>query len=78
MATAEPADLATASVEREDGQWVVYLTVLFPDGVVRRRISQHRTEHLAQIAATWIERASNRDAATPADTAPPTEGPPPT
>ncbi|MEO2107545.1 MAG: AP2 domain-containing protein [Actinomycetota bacterium] len=75
MATAEPADLATASVEREDGQWVVYLTVLFPDGVVRRRIGQHRTEHLARIAATWIERASNRDVLTPGNQRPPTEGP---
>ena len=61
MIAAAAAEVATATVEREDGQWVVYLTVLFADGAVRRRISQHHSERQARVAATWIERAANRE-----------------
>ncbi len=55
-------------VEHESGRWVVYLAVIFDDGVVRHRISDHHTERLARIAAGWIERAADRDIDTPGTT----------
>lgn len=55
------ASHAEAVVERVAGRWVVDLVVVFDDGVVRRRIDSYRSERLARVAATWIERAANRD-----------------
>ena len=55
------ATSAHATVEQEDGQWVVILTVIFDDGVVRRRIQRYRTARHAEIAAIWVERSANRD-----------------
>ena len=77
MGTAEPAETATTSVEHEAGQWVVYLTVIFHDGVVQRRSSTHRSEDRARTAASWIQRASNRDVETPGDVGRPPAGPAP-
>lgn len=53
---------AVASVEHEDGMWVVHLAVLRPDGVVRHRIRAYADRRHAELAATWMERAANRDA----------------
>ena len=58
---AEPATEASAEVVLENGQWAVYLTVIFDDGVVRRRIQHYRTRRLAEIAAEWCQRSANRD-----------------
>lgn len=45
----------------ERGQWAVDIVVVFPDGVVRRRIATYRTEALAKISANCIRRAAERD-----------------
>jgi hypothetical protein len=45
----------------ERGQWAVDIIVVFPDGVVRRRIATYRTEALARISAKYIRRAAERD-----------------
>ena len=52
---------ATTSVEPEAGQFTVWIEVVFPDGVVRKRISTYRTESLAEIAALLISRCANVD-----------------
>ncbi len=48
-------------VEAESGQWAVYVVVVFADGAVRRRVDVYRTRRLAEVAATWIKRAAERD-----------------
>lgn len=55
------AERAVASIEPEDGQWAVYLTVIFSDGVVRRRIAQYHTLKRAEIAAKLYERSADRN-----------------
>ncbi len=45
----------------ERGQWAVDIVVLFPDGMVRRRIATYRTEALARISASCIKRGAERD-----------------
>lgn len=45
----------------ERGQWAVDIVVIFPDGVVRRRIATYRTETLARISAHCIRRGAERD-----------------
>ncbi|MGB8266656.1 MAG: hypothetical protein WCE44_10065 [Candidatus Velthaea sp.] len=41
--------------------WVVYLDVLFVDGVARRRIAAYASRAQAECAAKWMERAADRD-----------------
>jgi hypothetical protein len=48
-------------VERERGQWVVYLEVLFWDQTCRHRIATYRTERQARVAADWIRRGAQRE-----------------
>ncbi len=55
-----PQGVATL-IGYEQGQWVVYLEVAFPDGVRRHRISAHRTRRLAEIAADMYRRGAMRD-----------------
>ncbi len=55
-----PQGVATL-IGYEQGQWVVYLEVAFPDGVRRHRISVHRTRRLAEIAADMYRRGAMRD-----------------
>ncbi|MEU6701303.1 hypothetical protein [Pseudonocardia sp. NPDC046786] len=56
----EALDVHT-EVVHERGRWVVEIVVVFADGVVRRRISDHPTEARARISARLIRRAAERD-----------------
>lgn len=60
----EPAGRAVSAdtfVREEEGQWIVDIVVAFPDGVVRRSVNKYRTRRHAEIAASWIRRAADRD-----------------
>ena len=48
-------------VVADRGQWAVDIVVVFDDGVVRKRISTHRTRRRAELAADLIKRAAERD-----------------
>ncbi len=48
-------------ITEERGRWWVDLVVVFPDGVVRRRINDYATRRHAEIAASWIKRTATRD-----------------
>ncbi len=41
--------------------WVVYLDVLFVDGVIRRRIAAYASREKAEMSAKWMERVADRD-----------------
>lgn len=59
---AEPrAHEATCTVVEESGRFVVWMTVLFDDEVVRHRIRDYPTRRAAEIAASMISRTANRD-----------------
>jgi hypothetical protein len=49
-------------VEPVRGQWEVSMAVIFADEVVRKTISTYHTERQANIAASWIKRAAERNA----------------
>ena len=63
------AILAETTIEEENGQWVVYLEVVFwdtdqieePLQSVRHRIQAYRSRNRAEIAAHWIKRGAQRD-----------------
>ena len=48
-------------VFEESGRWVVEILVIFPDEAVRKTIASYPTRRRAEIAATWIKRAAERD-----------------
>ena len=52
---------AYARIERDAGMWVVYLDVLFTDGIAKRRIAAYPSREKAEMAAKWMERAADRD-----------------
>ena len=54
-------------VEHTAGQWHVDIVVVFPDEAVRRRVNTYRTQREADIAASWIRRAADRDIEGPPD-----------
>jgi hypothetical protein len=56
----EALDVQTVVVE-ERGRWAVDIIVVFADGVVRKRINTHHTKARAEIAASLIKRAAERD-----------------
>ncbi len=56
----EALDVQTVVVE-EDGRWAVEIVVVFADGVVRRRIDTHHTKRRAEISASLIKRAAERN-----------------
>lgn len=56
----ETLDVQTVVVE-EDGRWAVEIVVVFADGVVRRRIDTHHTKRRAEISASLIKRAAERN-----------------
>jgi hypothetical protein len=62
---ARDAISARAYVERERGEWVVYLEVLFLNEVVTRRIGAFRSQQLAETAARWMGWNANRDLGSP-------------
>lgn len=41
--------------------WVVYLDVLFVDGIAHRRIAAYPSREKAEMAARWMERVADRD-----------------
>lgn len=48
-------------VSLDAGRWKVEIVVIFPDEAVRRTINHYRTQRQAEIAASWIKRAAQRD-----------------
>lgn len=48
-------------VEAVRGQWEVSVVVVFADEVVRNVIGTYHNRRLAEVAATWIRRAAQRD-----------------
>lgn len=48
-------------VRSESGRWIVEIVVFFPHDVIRRTISDYPTKRKAEIAASWIKRAAERD-----------------
>jgi hypothetical protein len=48
-------------VSADSGRWKVEIVVIFPDEAVRRTINHYRTQRHAEIAASWIKRAAQRD-----------------
>jgi hypothetical protein len=52
---------AYARIEREAGMWVVYLEILFTDGVLRKRIAAYPSREKAEMAAHWMGRIADRD-----------------
>lgn len=48
-------------IEQRRGQWVVSIAVAFADGVVRHEINTYRSQRRAEVAASWIKRAAQRD-----------------
>ena len=48
-------------VSLDSGRWKVEIVVIFPDEAVRRTINDYRTRRHAEIAASWIKRAAQRD-----------------
>lgn len=59
--TGRPALAVETYVVEERGRWVVELVVVSADGAVRRRINDYPTRRHADIAASWIKRAADRD-----------------
>ncbi|TPG36990.1 hypothetical protein [Mycolicibacterium hodleri] len=59
--SAEEAHAVDAVVVEERGQFAVDVVVVFTDGVVRKRINTHRTRRRAELAASLIKRAAERD-----------------
>jgi hypothetical protein len=56
---------ARAYVERERGEWVVSVEVLFLTEIVTRRIQAYSSQSKAETAAKWIGWAANRDLTSP-------------
>ncbi|MCW1966597.1 MAG: hypothetical protein KIH69_000575 [Anaerolineae bacterium] len=60
---------AQSEIVKEKGRWVVYLNVTFWElddyagqvNVLRRRIADYATQERAKVAASFMERAANRD-----------------
>ena len=59
--TSDAAYAVETYVVEESGRWVVELVVLFPDEAVHRRINNYPTKRHAEIAASWMKRAAQRD-----------------
>lgn len=59
--SADDAHCVETVVVAERGQWAVDIVVVFDDGVVRKRITTYRTRGRAELAASLIKRAAERD-----------------
>lgn len=65
----ETAVASKASVEEDNGRWVVFLEAGFwsaeqgdnPLQMVRHRIADYSTRHEAEVAASWMERGAERE-----------------
>lgn len=65
---------SNAVVQEEQGRWVVYLEVGFwetgsstPLKVTRSRINDYPTRRDAEVAASWIQRSSDRNVTRPVE-----------
>ncbi len=56
----DATDVQTVVVP-DRGRWAVEIIVVFADGVVRKRIDSHATKARAEISASLIKRAAERD-----------------
>lgn len=56
----EPLSVRTL-IGYEQGQWVVYVEMAYPDEVRRHRIRAYRTERQARLAADLYLRTAMRD-----------------
>ncbi len=59
--TGDEALAVETYVVEERGRWRVEIVVVFPDEVVRRSVGDYRSRREAEIAASWIRRAADRD-----------------
>ena len=59
------AESGAAYVVKENSQWVVYVTVVFPDSVIEHRIASYYSESMARTAARWMGWSANRQIPTP-------------
>jgi len=57
----EKALLAETFVEERQGQWIVYLEVIFEDETRIYEVGRYYTEPKAKIAAGYIRRVVNKD-----------------
>lgn len=55
------AEEVRTAVLEENGRWAVDIIVVFPDGVVRRRIDTYPTRRRAEISARLIRRGAERE-----------------
>ncbi len=53
-------EVATRVIER-NGRFEVEILVVFPDRCVRKVVGDYPTRRKAEIAASWICRAADRD-----------------
>jgi len=63
----DKALLAETFVEKVDGQWAVFVEVIFEDGTMRYEVGRYFTEQQAKVAANYIKRNINRDLPFPPD-----------
>lgn len=57
----DPAIAVETYVEERNGRWVVEIAVIFPDEAVRKTINDYPTKRHAEVAASWMKRAAQRD-----------------
>ncbi len=57
----DPAIAVETMVTERSGRWVVEIVVIFPDQAIRRTVNDYPTRRRAEVAATWIKRAAERD-----------------
>lgn len=69
-----PALAVETYVREESGRWVVEIVVVFTDEAVHRRVNDYPTRRQAEIAASWMKRAADRDTQ-PRQASRETEGP---
>lgn len=55
----DEAYYAETFVEREGGQWVVYMEVIFADEICRHRIGTFVSQARAKIAAHYMRESAN-------------------
>lgn len=65
MTGTDGAMLVQSEVVIEDGAWVVYLEVWFPDGIQRKRIGSYLDQRRARTAARWVTWAARREITPP-------------
>lgn len=56
-----PALAVETSVVEDRGRWAVEIVVIFPDEAIRRRVNSYPSRRQAEIAASWVKRAAQRD-----------------